>query len=163
MENVFKKYNIQDFDIMFIQQQINSLLLLLVATFKIDHSFDFAHVVEDASIVPNRNFAHIMVAFADQNFSIAHIMVAFINHNFSFARIMAAFIDHNFSFAHIMVAFADHNFSFVRIKVVASINLNNCFELTYSFTDFLKIYFESDCLVELDHPMRSIRPSFCYL
>jgi hypothetical protein len=98
-----------------------------VATFKIDHSFDFVHVVEDASIVPNRNFAHIMVAFID--------------HNFSFARIMAAFADHNFNFAHIKVAFADHNFSFVRIKVVASINLNNGFELTYSFTDFLKVYF----------------------
>ena len=131
MENVFKKYDIQDFDLMFIQQQINSLLLLLVATFKIDHSFDFAHVVEDASIVPNRNFAHIMVAFADHNFSFAHIMVAFIDQNFSIAHIMVAFADHNFSFARIMVALINHNFSIAHIMVVASINLNNCFELTY--------------------------------
>jgi len=102
--------------------------MILVATFNIGHSFDFAHVEgEHASIVPNRNFAHIMVAFID--------------HNFSFARIMVAFINHNFSFARIMVAFINHNFSFVRIKVVASINLNNCFDLTYSFTDFHKVYF----------------------
>ncbi len=92
--------------------------MILVATFNIGHSFDFAHVEgEHASIVPNRNFAHIMVAF----------------------------IDHNFSFARIMVAFINHNFSFVRNMVVASINLNNGFELKNSFTDFLKLYFESDC------------------
>jgi hypothetical protein len=121
--------------------------MLLVATFKINYSFDFAHLEgELAFIVPNRNFAHIMVAFVDQNFSFAHIMVTF--------------ADQNFSFAHITVTFINHNFSFVRIMVVASINLNNGFELTYSFTDFLKLYFEFDCLVELDHPMRSIRPFF---
>ncbi len=103
--------------------------MILVATFNIGHSFDFAHVEgEHASIVPNRNFAHIMVAFIDHNFSFTHIMVTFADQNFNFARIMVAFIN--------------HNFSFVRIKVVvACINLNNCFDLTYSFTDFHKVYF----------------------
>ena len=101
-----------------------------------------------------------MAAFADQNFNFARIMAAFADQNFSFTHIMVTFADQNFNFARIMVAFINHNFSFVRIMVVASINLNNGFELKNSFTDFLKLYFESDCLVELDHPMKSIRPSF---
>jgi hypothetical protein len=104
-----------------------------------------------------------MAAFADRNFNFARIIAAFADQNFSFTHIMVTFADQNFNFARIMVAFINHNFSFVRNMVVASINLNNGFELKNSFTDFLKLYFESDCLVELDHPMRSIRPSFFYL
>jgi len=53
-EKAFKKYVHQQLRVKFNLQQISCLHMLLVATFKINYSFDFAHLEgEHAFIVPN--------------------------------------------------------------------------------------------------------------